>query len=90
MSKLIDGKITSQKIKNRIAAEVAKMIDNDEKAPHLAAVLVGADPASEFYVKSKEKACRSVGITSSLYKHSEKITENELLEIIEVICSCIF
>lgn len=83
MSKLIDGKITSKKIKDKIAAEVAKMIDNDEKAPHLAAVLVGADPASEFYVKSKEKACRSVGITSSLYKHSEKTTENELLEIID-------
>jgi len=82
MSKLIDGKVTSKKIKDKIAAEVAKMIDNDERAPHLAAVLVGADPASEFYVKSKEKACRSVGITSSLYKHSEKTSENELLEII--------
>lgn len=83
MSKLIDGKVTSKKIKDKIAAEVAKMIDNDERAPHLAAVLVGGDPASEFYVKSKEKACRSVGITSSLYKHSEKTTENELLEIID-------
>lgn len=83
MSKLIDGKVTSKKIKDRIAAEVAKMIDNDEKAPHLAAVLVGADPASEFYVKSKEKACRSVGITSSLYKYSEKTTEAELIEIID-------
>lgn len=83
MSKLIDGKATSKKVKQRIADVVAKMIDNDEKAPHLAAVLVGADPASEFYVKSKEKACKSVGITSSLYKHSEKTTENELLEIID-------
>ncbi len=83
MSKLIDGKITSKKIKKRIATEVAKMIDNDEKAPHLVAILVGADPASEFYVKSKEKACREVGITSSVYKHSEKTTERELLEIID-------
>ena len=81
--KLIDGKTTSSKIKKRIADEVAKMIDNDEKAPHLAAVLVGADPASEFYVKSKEKACKLVGITSSVYKHSEKTTEAELLEIID-------
>lgn len=83
MSKLIDGKVTSKKIKDRIAIEVAKMIDNDERAPHLAAVLVGADPASEFYVKSKEKACRAVGITSSLYKHSDKTTESQLLEIID-------
>jgi len=83
MSKLIDGKKTSAKIKKRIAAEVAKIIDNDEKAPHLVAILVGADPASEFYVKSKEKACRAVGITSSVYRHSEKTTESELLEIID-------
>lgn len=83
MSKLIDGKATSKKIKDNIAAQVAKMIDNDEKAPHLAAVLVGADSASEFYVKSKEKACRAVGITSSLYKYSEKTTEAQLLEIID-------
>lgn len=83
MSKLIDGKVTSKKIKDNIAAQVAKMIDNDEKAPHLAAVLVGADSASEFYVKSKEKACRAVGITSSLYKYSEKTTEAQLLEIID-------
>jgi methylenetetrahydrofolate dehydrogenase (NADP+)/methenyltetrahydrofolate cyclohydrolase len=81
--KLIDGKATSKKVKKRIAAEVAKMIDNDEKAPHLVAVLIGADPASEFYVKSKEKACRAVGITSSVYKHSAKTTENELLEIVD-------
>ncbi|OYT15968.1 MAG: bifunctional 5,10-methylene-tetrahydrofolate dehydrogenase/5,10-methylene-tetrahydrofolate cyclohydrolase [Bacteroidetes bacterium 4572_77] len=80
---LIDGKVTSQKIKKNIAAQVAKMIDNDEKAPHLAAVLVGADPASEFYVKSKEKACKSVGIISSVYKHSERTSEAELLEIID-------
>ena len=83
MSKLIDGKATSQKVKKRIANEVAKIIDNDERAPHLVAVLVGADPASEFYVKSKEKACKAVGMTSSVYKHSEKTTENELLEIID-------
>ncbi len=81
--KLIDGKTTSNKIKKRIAKEVAKIIDNDEKAPHLAAVLVGGDPASEFYVKSKEKACKSVGITSSVYRHSEKTTEANLLEIID-------
>lgn len=80
--KIIDGKLTSKKIKAGIAKEVAVMIDNDERTPHLAAVLVGADPASEFYVRSKEKACQSVGITSSLYKYSEKMTEKELLDVI--------
>ncbi len=83
MSILIDGKVTSEKIKSKIAAQVAKMIDNEDKAPHLVAVLVGADPASEFYVKSKEKACHSVGITSSVYKYSEKTTEKDLLQVID-------
>jgi methylenetetrahydrofolate dehydrogenase (NADP+)/methenyltetrahydrofolate cyclohydrolase len=83
MSILIDGKTTSEKIKSRIAAEVAHLIDNEDKAPHLVAVLVGQDPASEFYVKSKEKACQSVGIISSLYKYSEKITEADLLQVID-------
>ncbi|MCK5775280.1 MAG: bifunctional 5,10-methylenetetrahydrofolate dehydrogenase/5,10-methenyltetrahydrofolate cyclohydrolase [Bacteroidales bacterium] len=83
MKNLIDGKATSKKVKKRIASEVAKMIDDDLRAPHLVAVLVGADPASEFYVKSKEKACKAVGMTSSVYKHSAKTTENELLEIID-------
>jgi len=83
MSILIDGKATSAKVKKRIAAEVAEMIDKDIRAPHLVAVLVGTDPASEFYVKSKEKSCRAVGMTSSVYKHSAKISETELLEIID-------
>jgi methylenetetrahydrofolate dehydrogenase (NADP+)/methenyltetrahydrofolate cyclohydrolase len=80
--KIIDGKLISQVVKAGIAKEVSKMIDSDIRPPHLAAILVGSDPASEFYVKSKEKACQSVGITSSLYKYSEKISENELLDVV--------
>jgi len=81
--KIIDGKLTSKKIKAEIAKEVAAMIDKDERAPHLAAVLLGEDPASQFYVKSKEKACQAVGITSSLYKYSDKMSEKELLDVID-------
>ncbi len=81
--KLIDGKEAAAKLKKEIAAEVAKMIDANHKAPHLAAVLVGEDPASQTYVASKEKACRAVGITSSVYRLSAKTKEKELLELIE-------
>lgn len=81
--KLLDGKETSKKIKAQIAKEVAEMIDKDVKAPHLAAVLVGEDPASKFYVQSKERACRSVGITSSLYKLPANTTQEELLKTID-------
>lgn len=80
---LIDGKITSAEIKEEIKKEVAQMIDNDIEAPHLAAVIVGADPASQTYVAAKEKACQSVGITSTIYRYSDKTTEKELLEVVD-------
>lgn len=81
--KLIDGKKIAEKIKAEIAKEVAAIIENDERAPHLVAVLVGADPASQTYVASKEKSCSSVGMTSSVYQHPSSITENELLDIVD-------
>jgi methylenetetrahydrofolate dehydrogenase (NADP+)/methenyltetrahydrofolate cyclohydrolase len=83
MIKLIDGKLAAEKLKKEIAAEVAKMIDNEIKAPHLAAILVGDDPASQTYVSSKEKACKAVGITSSIYRLSVKTSEKELLDLID-------
>jgi len=80
---LIDGKKTSAEIKEEIKKEVAEMIDNDITAPHLAAVLVGEDPASQTYVAAKEKACHSVGITSTIYRYSKRTTEKELLEVVD-------
>ena len=81
--KIIDGKEVAKRKKEEIAAEVAQMIDNEIKAPHLAAVIVGEDPASMTYVKSKEKTAASVGITSSVYRYPETISESELLEVID-------
>ena len=82
---LIDGKAIAAAVKSEIANEVKKMIDAGQKTPHLAAVLVGNDPASETYVASKERACKEVGFTSSIYKLSEKTTQEELLKTIEFI-----
>ena len=79
---IIDGKTIASAIKAEIANEVKKMIDADLKVPHLAAVLVGNDPASETYIASKERACKEVGFTSSIYKLSENTTEEELLNTI--------
>jgi len=81
--KLIDGKKIAEEIREEIKAEVAKMIDEEDKAPHLAAVIVGEDPASQTYVAGKEKACKSVGFMSSVYKLPEATTEKELLELID-------
>ncbi|MBW6479692.1 MAG: bifunctional methylenetetrahydrofolate dehydrogenase/methenyltetrahydrofolate cyclohydrolase FolD [Bacteroidales bacterium] len=80
---LIDGKKIGTEIKREIAEQVKKMIDADERPPHLAAILVGNDPASETYVTSKGKACKEVGFDSSTYKFESDITEEELLETVE-------
>jgi methylenetetrahydrofolate dehydrogenase (NADP+)/methenyltetrahydrofolate cyclohydrolase len=83
--KLLDGRETAKKIKQEIADEVAAMLDRDEMGPHLAAIIVGDDPASHTYVNSKEKSCREVGIISSIYRYPADITEEELLETVRFI-----
>ncbi len=80
---LIDGKKIAAEIKQEIALEVKKMIDKEERPPHLAAILVGNDPASETYVNSKAKACKEVGFDSSTYKFESNIEEEELLKTVE-------
>ncbi|RLD36603.1 MAG: bifunctional methylenetetrahydrofolate dehydrogenase/methenyltetrahydrofolate cyclohydrolase FolD [Bacteroidetes bacterium] len=84
---LIDGKKTAATIKSEIAKEVVDLIDNNIRPPHLAAILVGEDPASQTYVKAKEKACASVGITSSIYNLPESTSEKELLDLVEFLNS---
>jgi len=81
--KIIDGKETAKIIKKEIALEIGKMIDDDQEGPHLAAVLVGDDPASQTYVSAKEKACREVGMLSSLYRFPANVAEKELLDIVD-------
>ncbi len=83
MYQLIDGKATSAKIKEEIAEEVKQIIGAGGKKPHLAAILVGHDGASETYVASKEKACQLVGFNSTLIRLEDTVTEAELLEKVE-------
>lgn len=82
--KTIDGKFVAESIKNDLKIEVASLIDNDIN-PHLVAILVGNDPASETYVASKQRACQEVGILSTLYRFEDDITEDELIKTIEFI-----
>lgn len=82
---LLDGKQTSLDLQNEIAAEVAEMVKNGGKIPHLAAILVGNDGASETYVGSKVKTCEKVGFKSSLFRFDTSISEAELLQKIEEI-----
>jgi methylenetetrahydrofolate dehydrogenase (NADP+)/methenyltetrahydrofolate cyclohydrolase len=84
-AKIIDGKLIASKVKDEIKAEVAAMVDNGKETPHLVAIIVGDDPASQTYVASKEKAAKNVGIISSVYKFPDDITEEELLSTIDFV-----
>jgi methylenetetrahydrofolate dehydrogenase (NADP+)/methenyltetrahydrofolate cyclohydrolase len=79
---LLDGKVVSAEIKNEIKEKVNSRKAKGLKAPHLAAVLVGENPASEAYVGNKIKSCHEVGFESSLVKRDETVSEEELLDIV--------
>ena len=76
---LLDGKKTANDIKNEIAIKVASLVAGGGKKPHLAAILVGSDGASETYVNAKVKACNKVGFDSTLVRFNANVSEEELL-----------
>ena len=77
--KIIDGKKVSLEVLDEIKSSVEHRVKNNQKVPHLAAVLVGDDGPSQTYVNSKIKACKMVGFRSSLFKFEDSISENELI-----------
>ena len=79
MNKILDGKKTSQRIKEEIKIKVDKLILEDKRPPHLAAILVGEDGASLTYVTNKVLSCKQVGFKSSLIRLPESISEKDLL-----------
>jgi methylenetetrahydrofolate dehydrogenase (NADP+) / methenyltetrahydrofolate cyclohydrolase len=82
---LLEGKVASSAIKEDLKNKISALASEGKKLPHLAAILVGNDPASQTYVNSKVKNCHEIGITSSLFRFDESISEKELLEkIIEL------
>jgi len=80
---LLDGQIASRAIKDALAIQVAQLKTEGKKVPHLAAVLVGNNGASETYVGAKVKACAEIGYKSTLLRLEADISENKLLNIIE-------
>lgn len=79
---LLEGKVASAAIKSELKRNISLLKQQGKKIPHLAAILVGSDPASETYVNSKVKNCLEVGIDSSLFRLDETISETELLDTI--------
>ncbi|MBS1604694.1 MAG: bifunctional 5,10-methylene-tetrahydrofolate dehydrogenase/5,10-methylene-tetrahydrofolate cyclohydrolase [Bacteroidetes bacterium] len=80
---LLDGQLASRAIKDALAIQVAQLKTEGKKVPHLAAVLVGNNGASETYVGAKVKACAEIGYKSTLLRLESDISENRLLNIIE-------
>jgi len=80
---ILDGKKASQAIKDQLKLDVAQLAVEGKKVPHLAAILVGNNGASETYVSAKVKACEEVGFKSTLIRFEDSISEAKLLEKIE-------
>ena len=80
--KLIDGKYLAEVIKAEIKEKVDKRIAEGKKRPHLAAILVGNNPASEAYVRNKIKSCEEVGFKSTLIRKETDVTQQEVLDIV--------
>ena len=80
---ILDGKIVSQAVKEELKQQVIKIKESGKRVPHLAAVLVGNNGASETYISSKKKNCEDIGFSSSVIRLDENIEEIELIEVIK-------
>ncbi len=79
---ILDGKQLARQIREELRDEVAEFIQNNGEVPTLAAVLVGADPASEVYVRNKVTGCEQVGMQSRLFRLPADVSQDELLALI--------
>jgi methylenetetrahydrofolate dehydrogenase (NADP+)/methenyltetrahydrofolate cyclohydrolase len=84
-AKLLDGKALAREIRERIAAEVARLRDQEGTVPGLTVVLVGEDPASQVYVRNKQNASRSAGMNGKVIRLPAETNQAELLATIDVL-----
>ncbi|MEC8692460.1 MAG: bifunctional 5,10-methylenetetrahydrofolate dehydrogenase/5,10-methenyltetrahydrofolate cyclohydrolase [Bacteroidota bacterium] len=83
MSVRLDGKAVSAHFKSEMALEVGKMKEEGQRAPHLAAILVGEDGGSKTYIEAKDRACKEVGFDSTILRFPNTISEEELLSEVD-------
>lgn len=83
LAKIIDGKTIAQTIRQEVAQKVQQRLEQGKRAPGLAVILVGANPASQIYVASKRRACEEVGFLSRSYDLPDTTSEAELLKLID-------
>ena len=83
MSVRLDGKAVSAHFKSEMALEVKKMKEEGQRAPHLAAILVGEDGGSKTYIEAKDRACKEVGFDSTILRFPDTISEEALLSEVD-------
>ena len=83
--KIIDGKALANQLKDELRVETDKLVASGKRRPHLAAVLVGNNPASESYVRNKVRSCNQAGFESSLIRRADDVSEAELLDVISTL-----
>lgn len=81
-TRILDGKALAATLRSEMASEVAEAVASGKRPPGLAVILAGDDPASQVYVRNKQKACAETGIASYLYQLGSDTTQSELLELI--------
>ncbi len=82
---IIDGKVLSKEIRSKLRKDVDSIYSKYNETPHLVVILIGNDPASESYVKAKQRACKQISVKSTLLRFPSTITEKELLNEIGVL-----
>lgn len=79
---ILDGKALSRTLKEEIKEDVLKITQSGKRPPHLSAILVGNNPASEAYMKNKVRSCEEVGFSSDLIRRDENVSEEEVLDLV--------
>jgi len=82
MGQIIDGRAIAKRVRGEVASGVVRLKENFGLVPKLAVVLVGDDPASQVYVRNKEKACAEVGITSEVHRFPASVKEKQVRDLI--------
>ena len=83
--KLLDGKALASTLKSEIKLEVGRIIDSGKRVPHLSAVLVGNNPASEAYMRNKVRSCEELGFSSDLIRKESTISQEELIDTVKAL-----
>ena len=79
----IDGKLIAKQVRHNVASQVEAIVSSEKRAPGLAVIIVGSDPASHVYVANKRKACDEVGFVSKSYDLPVDTTQQQLLELVD-------